>query len=37
MNANEIIKSIEAEQLKAEVPEFFRRRYCSCICKNQRG
>ena len=22
MNANEIIKSIEAEQLKAEVPEF---------------
>lgn len=23
MNANEIIKSIEAEQLKAEVPEFF--------------
>ena len=45
MNAGEIIKSIEAEQLKAEVPEFrvgdtvkvYGRRYSSCICKNQRG
>ena len=37
MNANEIIKSIEAEQLKAEVPEFSVGDTVTCICKNQRG
>ena len=29
---NEIIKNIEAAQLKETVPEFQRRRYSTCIC-----
>ena len=29
---NEIIKNIEAAQLKESVPEFQRRRYRKCIC-----
>mgnify|MGYP000119794823 CR=1 FL=1 len=37
MNASEIIKSIENEQLKAEVPEFSVGDHCKGIRKNQRG